>query len=38
LPELALIEVNEQVAIKRDETLSPSLFAFRLRFAVIHGH
>jgi len=36
LPELALIEGNQQVAIKRDESLSPSLFTFRSQFAVNH--
>jgi hypothetical protein len=35
LPEKALTEENLQVAMKRDETLSPSLFTFHLRFAAI---
>jgi len=29
LPELALIEGNQQVATKPDQSLSPSLFTFR---------
>jgi hypothetical protein len=36
LPELALIEGNEQVATKSGESLSPSLFTFRLHFPSIH--
>jgi len=36
LPELALAEGNQQVAMKRDESLSPSLFTIRSRFAAIH--
>jgi hypothetical protein len=36
LPELVLIEEIQQVAMKRDESLSPSLFTFRSRFATIH--
>jgi len=35
LPELALIEGNQQVATKPDESLSPSLFTFRSHFASI---
>jgi hypothetical protein len=35
LPELALIEGIQQVAMKRDESLSPSLFTLRSHFAVI---
>jgi hypothetical protein len=36
VPELVLIEGNQQGAMKRNESLSPSLFTFRSRFAVIH--
>jgi len=36
LPELALIEGNQQFATKPDESLSPSLFTFRSHFAAIH--
>jgi len=36
LPELALIEGNQQVATNPDESLSPSLFTFRPHFAAIH--
>jgi hypothetical protein len=36
LPELAIIEGNQQVAMKPDESLSPSLFTFRSHFAAIH--
>jgi len=36
VPELALIEGNQQVAMKRDESLSSSLFTFRSHFAAIH--
>jgi len=36
LPELVLIEGNQQVAMKRDESLSPSFFTFRSHFAAIH--
>ncbi len=32
LPELALIEGIQQVAMKRDESFSPSLFTFRSHF------
>ncbi len=35
MPELALIEGNQQVATKPDESLSPSLFTFHSRFATI---
>jgi hypothetical protein len=35
LPELALIEGNQQVATKPDESISPSLFTFRSHFAAI---
>jgi hypothetical protein len=35
LPELALTEENQQVAIKLDEALSPSLFTFHLRIVGI---
>jgi hypothetical protein len=35
LPELALIEGNQQVATKPDESISPSLFKFRSPFAAI---
>jgi hypothetical protein len=35
LPELVLIEENQQVAMKRDESLSPSLFTFRSPFTTI---
>jgi hypothetical protein len=38
LPELALIEGIQQVAMKRDESLSPSLFTFRSYFATIHRY
>jgi hypothetical protein len=38
LPELALIEGNQEVATKLDESLSPSLFTFRSHFAAIHHH
>jgi hypothetical protein len=38
LPELALAEGNQQVAMTPDESLSPSLFTFRSRFAAIHHH
>jgi hypothetical protein len=38
LPELALIEGNQQVAIKPDESLSPSLFTFDSHFAAIHRY
>jgi hypothetical protein len=33
-----LIEGIQQVAMKRDESLSPSLFTFRSHFAAIHHH
>jgi hypothetical protein len=33
LPELALIEGIQQVAMKRDESFSPSLFIFHSHFA-----
>jgi len=36
LPELVLIEGIQLVAMKRDESISPSLFTFRSHFAVIH--
>jgi hypothetical protein len=36
LPELALIWGIQQVTIKSDESLSPSLFAFLFGFAAIH--
>src|SRR5690242_13232621 len=32
------IEGIQQVAMKRDESLSPSLFTFRSHFAAIHHH
>jgi uncharacterized protein YndB with AHSA1/START domain len=35
LPELGLIEEIQQVAMKRDESLSPSLFTFGSHFAAI---
>jgi len=38
LPELALAEGNQQVAMKPSELLSPSLFTFRWRFAAVHHH
>jgi len=38
LPELVLIEGIKQVAMKRDESLSPSLFTFRSHFATIHRY
>jgi len=38
LPELALAEGIQQVAMKPDESLSPSLFTFDSRFAAIHHH
>jgi hypothetical protein len=33
---LVLIEGIQQVAMKRDESLSPSLFTFRSHFVAIH--
>jgi hypothetical protein len=38
LPELVLIEGIQQVAMKRDESLSPSLFTFHSHFATIHRY
>ena len=38
LPELVLIEGIQQVAMKRDEPLSPSLITFRSHFATIHRY
>jgi hypothetical protein len=38
LPELALAEANQQVAMKADESFSPSLFTFRSHFAAVHHH
>jgi hypothetical protein len=38
LPELDLIEGNQQVATKPDESFSPSLFTLRSYFATIHHH
>jgi hypothetical protein len=38
LPELVLIEGIQLVAMKPDESLSPSLFTFRSHFAAIHHH
>jgi len=38
LPELVLNEEIQQVAMKRDESLSPSLFTFRSHFAAMHHH
>jgi hypothetical protein len=38
LPELVLIEGIQQVARKRDESLSPSLFTFRSRLTAVHHH
>jgi hypothetical protein len=38
LPELALIEGNQQVATKPDESISPSLFIIRSHFGAIHHH
>jgi hypothetical protein len=39
LPELELIEGNQQVVMKRDKPLSPStLLTFRSRFATIHRY
>jgi hypothetical protein len=35
LPELALAEENQQLAMKPNESLSPSLFNFRSYFAAI---
>jgi hypothetical protein len=35
LPKLALAEGNQQVAMKADESLSPSLFTFRSCFAAV---
>jgi len=35
LPELAVIEGNQQVAINPDESISPSLFTFRSHFAAV---
>jgi len=36
LPELALIEGNQQIATKPDEAFSPSLFTFHSYFADHH--
>jgi hypothetical protein len=36
LPELVLIEGIQQVAAKRSESLSPSLFIIRPHFAIIY--
>jgi len=36
LPELALAEENQQVAMTLDDSLSPSLFTFRSHFPSIH--
>jgi hypothetical protein len=36
LPELALAEGNQQVAMKPDESISPSLFTIRSPFAAVH--
>jgi hypothetical protein len=38
LPELVLIEAIQQLAMKRDESLSPSLFTFRSRLTAVHHH
>jgi len=38
LPELALAEENQQVAMTPDDSLSPFLFTFRLGFVVNHHH
>jgi hypothetical protein len=38
LPELVLIEGNQQLAMKPDESFSLSLFTFRSHFATIHYH
>jgi hypothetical protein len=38
LPELALIEGNQQVAMNRDESLSLSWISFRSHFATIHRY
>jgi len=38
LPELVLIEGIQQVAMKRDESLSPSLLTFHSYFVAIHHH
>jgi hypothetical protein len=38
LPQLVLIEEIQPVAMKRDESLSPSLFTFRSHFATIHRY
>jgi hypothetical protein len=38
LPELALIEGNQLVATKPDESLSPSLFTFRSHFAALYHY
>jgi hypothetical protein len=38
LPELVLIEGIQQVAMKRDESLSPSLFTFRSHFATVRHY
>jgi hypothetical protein len=38
LPELALAEENQQVAMTPDDSLSPSIFTFRLRFVANHHH
>jgi hypothetical protein len=36
LPELAMAEGNQQVAMKPDESLSPSLFTFRWHLRAVH--
>jgi hypothetical protein len=38
LPELTLAEENQQVAMTPDDSLSPSLFTFCLRFVANHHH
>jgi hypothetical protein len=38
LPELALAEENQQVAMTPDDSRSPSLFTFRLGLVANHHH
>jgi hypothetical protein len=38
LPELVLLEAIQQLVMKREEPLSPSLFTFRSRLTAVHHH
>jgi hypothetical protein len=38
LPELVLIEGIQQVAMKREESLSPSVFTNRSHFVTVHRY